>query len=221
MNMKNVFLDYLNFVVQWLFPTTGQTAKLESLTPQQFADCATRVLDEMPQGITSLFSYKDPTVHKALWALKYGGNKKIARLFAALLYDHMHEILADAALYDNFVDPIIIPIPQSAERRQERGWNQVELICEEIIKRYPQFEYQPKLLFKIKHTNPQTKLSREERLKNLRGCFSIPEDAHPRIKNRNIILVDDVTTTGSTLKEARHALLSAGARQVLCFTIAH
>ncbi|MCC2630591.1 MAG: competence protein competence protein ComFC [Candidatus Paceibacter sp.] len=208
-------------ILQWIFPVNPDIAEIEAMSSADFSLHARRVLEELPQGIQSLFKYKDPFVRKALWAVKYDGNKTIARLFAQLLYEHMLEFLSEAELYDNFVDPIIIPIPLSKERRAERGWNQAEIIAKELIKSNPQFILRTDIIFKIKHTTPQTRLSREERLKNLKGCFAIPDGAHLGIKNKNIILLDDVVTTGSTIIECRRTLLAAGARQVVAFTIAH
>ncbi len=71
--------------------------------------------------------------------------------------------------------PLIIPLPLSKQRRKERGWNQSELLCKAIIRHdlSHSFSYQDKILIKIRHTNPQTKLSRHERLENLKDCFAI------------------------------------------------
>lgn len=219
--MQTIFYDILNIILDWIFPTSPEIQEIELMSPVEFSLRATRVLDELPPGIYSIFKYKDPFVRKALWALKYDGNKHIAKLFAALLHESMIEPLTEAELYDNFTDPIVVPIPLSRERNKERGWNQAELVAKELLKLNPQFELHTNVLRKIKHTTPQTKLSREQRLHNLKNCFEVAPSVAHCIKNRNIILIDDVTTTGSTIIEARRTLLSAGAKQVLAFTIAH
>jgi ComF family protein len=216
------FMDYVfHKLIAFLFPTVAAIQAIEAMDMQTFNAHAHRVLDELPPGIYSIYKYKDSFVRRALWAVKYDGNRTIARLFAALLYEHMLEIIFEATLFNNFTDPIIIPVPLSKERRKERGWNQAELIAKELIKLYPQSELRTDILLKIKHTAPQTKLSRDERLKNLRGCFWIPEHQVAFLKNKNIILIDDVVTTGSTIIECRRTLLESGVRQVLAFTIAH
>jgi ComF family protein len=140
---------------------------------------------------------------------------------ALLLYDEMIEIISEEKLFNNFENPIVIPLPLSSKRRQERGWNQSELIGQELAKLSSEWQYDPNILLKIRHTLPQTKLRREERLKNLKGCFLVSKNSVSKISGRNIILIDDVTTTGSTIIEARRTLLAAGARQVLAFTVAH
>jgi competence protein ComFC len=208
-------------ILAFIFPSQAPIAHLESMSPAIFSAYATRVQDELPLHIHSLFHYKDPYVRQALWALKYQGNKKIARLFAALLYESMIEIISEASLYENFSDPIIIPLPLSIERLKERGWNQSEILAQEITKIFPELHYEKDILKKIKHTAPQTSLSRKERIHNLKNCFAVPHEKRSAILNRNIILIDDVTTTGSTIIEARSTLLKAGARRVIAFTVAH
>lgn len=208
-------------ILALIFPPNGEARAIETMSPSAFSQEATRVLDELPQGIYSLFHYKDPLVKQALWALKYRGSRPVAKLFATLLYETILEHISDALLFENVSEPLLLSLPLSEQRLKERGWNQAELICEEIIKLYPQLHYNKNILKKIKHTAPQTTLSRKERLLNLKNCFGIDSGALHLLQNRNIILLDDVTTTGSTLKEARATLIKAGARKVLCFTVAH
>ena len=98
-----------------------------------------------------------------------------------------------------------------------RGYNQAELIAKEISEKL----YIPinnKILFRIKNPKRQVKTStRSERLKNQHNTFKVAEG----VLNSNIILVDDVTTTGATIKEARDILIKNGAKKVMAITIAH
>ncbi len=209
----------LKHFLRWLFPQPPNVERIENLSAGDFAAIAARPLEKPPAGILSAFKYRDPLVRQALWLLKYRGNRRVAKLFAELLSDQFIETVSEEALYADFSNPIIIPIPLSHERMKERGWNQAEMLARELQKIQPAFELQIKTLKKIRHTAPQTSLSRAAREKNLKGCFVV---AKPElIKNRNIILIDDVTTTGSTILEARRALLKSDARRVLAFTIAH
>ncbi len=212
----------ITYIIDWLFPSSYEVTYLESLGAQEFLEQAKPALDLTPH-IYSLFMYKDPLVEKALWELKYRGNRKIAELFATLLYDVIVQEIADASLFSDFTHPIIIPLPLSKERLKERGWNQSEMIVR-ALKKYgvthsELFTINCDVLIKIKHTQAQTKLSRKKRMKNLKGCFAIKNPE--LIKHKNIILIDDVTTTGSTIEEAKNTLLKAGAKNVLAFTIAH
>ncbi|MDA8611349.1 phosphoribosyltransferase family protein [Candidatus Pacebacteria bacterium] len=118
----------------------------------------------------------------------------------------------------------IIPIPSSKKRRREKGFNQCELLCESILKNNPNlFNYQNNILKKSVHKISQTKLNKKERLKNLKNSMSISKktEDYKLIKSKPIILIDDVWTTGATIKEAVRVLEEAGVKRVLVFTLAH
>ena len=106
---------------------------------------------------------------------------------------------------------VIIPVPLHATRLYERGFNQAEVLCEEISKKYER-QYRNDLLFRIKDTPHQTGLNRDNRLLNLSNAFKITDIK--KIKNKRILIIDDIFTTGSTLDEVAFTLLKAGAKSV-------
>lgn len=173
-----------------------------------------------PQSwIKPFFSYKDECVNRAIWELKYRGNAKIAGLFGAILSDHLLEEMAEQQQFGDFQRPLLMPVPLSRTRERERGFNQCKLVLDVLRRRSPEIEISYSALRKIKNTKPQTSFKKKsERLKNLSGAFAANA---PEILHRNIILFDDVLTTGSTLSEARRTLLSAGAKKVIAYTLAH
>ena len=130
--------------------------------------------------------------------------------------------LSDLSVMENFNNAILVPIPLSPKRYRERGFNQAELICKKLIEidQDENFRLEENVLIKIKNTEHQVRIQdRRARLKNLIGSFAVKNEA--LVKNKNIILIDDVTTTGATLNEARKTLKQAGARKIIAFTIAH
>ena len=132
------------------------------------------------------------------------------------------EELSELSVMENFREPLLIPIPLSPKRYRERGYNQAELICRELIKidRNKNFKLEKNILIKPKETEHQARIkNRRERLENIVGSFSVKNVES--IKNRNIILIDDITTTGATLAEARKILKKSGARKIIAFTVAH
>lgn len=170
--------------------------------------------------IHPLFHYKNNSVRAIIWELKYKENTCALPVIGELLYEEIVALACDIALFDGNAKFLLIPVPISTERRIERGYNQSEHIAKSILP----FDgehfliYAPQYLQKPVETPRQSRsLSREERMKNLIGCFS----ADPRVDGYYVILIDDVVTTGSTLTEARTTLLSAGARDIFAFTIAH
>lgn len=111
---------------------------------------------------------------------------------------------------------MIIPIPIHENRRRERGFNQCELLCDGISRYYGRVY--TNILVRIKDTPHQTGLSRANRITNLDKSFKVLEPK--RVKNKIILLVDDIYTTGSTMHECAKTLLKAGAKLVYGLTLA-
>ena len=123
---------------------------------------------------------------------------------------------------ENFRDALLVPIPLSGSRLRERGFNQALLLCESLVAldNNQNFKLEKNVLIKPKETEHQAKIEdRQKRLKNIIGSFAVKNPE--LIQKKNIILIDDITTTGATLHEAKKILRAAGARKVIAFTIAH
>lgn len=169
-----------------------------------------------------LYDYRHPSIKKAILFLKYKYRKRLANIFAENMHGRILEELGDLSQIENFRDPILIPIPLSKKRYRERGYNQSMLLCEKLVKldKNQNFKLEKDILIKHRETIHQAKIrNRNERLKNLIGTYTVKNKE--KIKNRNIILIDDVTTTGATLTEAKKILRKSGAHKVIAFTIAH
>lgn len=112
----------------------------------------------------------------------------------------------------------IIPVPLHKVRKRERGFNQSEILAE-ILGVELNLKVDKSVLSRIRNTKDQTKLSEEERKQNVTGAFKV-QDELQILKDKKIILVDDVITTGATLKECAQVLKQAGAQKILGVTIA-
>ncbi|MFA7285545.1 MAG: phosphoribosyltransferase family protein [Candidatus Paceibacterota bacterium] len=177
---------------------------------------------EVEEYVYPLYDYRDTIIKRAIWNLKYKNKKNLSLVFAEIMYPKILEELGDMKAFENFTNPILIPIPVSKKRLKERGYNQSLLIAKELnkIDRDKSFVLMNNILIKHKETIHQAHVkNKKERLANLIGSFSVINKE--LIKNRNIILIDDVTTTGATLKEAKKELKKNGARKIIAFTIAH
>lgn len=216
--LKRIVKTVIDFLLEVLFPEdplVNEIKKRDELGEQVFEKAG----KAEETWIRPLFNYRDPYTAKAIWELKYKGNVAIARVFAKQLNDSILEDLGDDSLLSNFTNPIIIPAPLSKKRELERGFNQTKLVLLEFQKLKSGIKISNTALKKIKHTKPQTTFSKKsERLGNLFGAF---EATAPEISGQNIIIFDDVTTTGATLREIRKTLLSAGAKKVIAYTLAH
>jgi len=221
------FLSHFRDIcTDFLFPKEQKVLELESLSTEE-------LLNTLPQAevlgskkTVAIFDYSHPLVKELVWELKYNGNSIIAEKLGEILYDVIRQELGDKALFGSSSwrtgKPIIVPVPVSDKRRFERGWNQSELLAKQVIKHDHEknFKYLPRQLAKLHHTESQTKTaSRKERLKNLTNSMKVLNPAS--VAGKCVIVIDDVTTTGSTFAEARRALLDAGAKKILCIAIAH
>ena len=164
-------------------------------------------------SILAAAAYQSPVVKKAIWLLKYRRAKKLAEPLAELIFLRIFSSSPQYRHPVSVLDTLIIPIPLSKKRLRERGFNQAELIANLLAEKMS-VKIACNILEKIKHTETQVKVkNRENRLKNLKGTFKV---SHPRLlKEKTIILVDDVATTGATLFEAGRVLKKSGAKKVV------
>lgn len=210
-------LKTLAFIIDIFFPPTKEELLIRALSPQDFEK---RVHKAPPCPLpfaSSLFAYKDPLVRELIWQIKYKKNRHAAQIAAHALHKALDKRLLE------FTSPItLIPIPISKKRRRERGYNQCELIIDEIVKldAEKKFLRDYSLLIRSKHIERQTLKGRAERLKNAKGIFEVRKKADCEVAMK-IILIDDVVTTGSTMKEARDTLLASRYSDVSAMTIAH
>ncbi len=220
-------MPFLNTILNIIFPINCISCRAGgSDLCMACLEAAPTAERETDKWIFSLYDYRHPPTKKALWLLKYKGKKRLAESFAEVLYGRIIEELSDLSAMQNFRDAVLIPIPLSPKRYRERGYNQAELICRELIKidKGINFQLKNNILIKPKETEHQARIeNRSARLKNIIGSFAIKNDKQgmESVKNRNIILIDDITTTGSTLNEAKKTLKKAGAKKIIAFTVAH
>ena len=112
---------------------------------------------------------------------------------------------------------IIIPVPIHRKRKSERGYNQTELLCKNIAKRL-EIEMASDVLEKIKYNVPQMSLNKIDRSNNVKGVYVVRN--LERIRNKKVLLVDDIYTTGSTVDECARVLKNVGTLEISVFTIA-
>lgn len=217
----NFFMGVYEFFLDILFPLDPDVVRLEAMTSGGLTTCARRldVGREIPESII-LFEYKDPLIRTAIREVKFRGNKKIARLLGESVRDVLVAELGDLKAFKNFRDPLLVPIPMTKRTLRTRGWDQCHLLLAEIQGDADGIGVEVRLdaMRKIRDTEDQVGKDRKGRLENLHGCLKADEGI---VRGRNVIVFDDVVTTGATYEEAKRALRSAGARRVLLLSIAH
>lgn len=169
-----------------------------------------------------IFDYqKDKLAKKLIHALKYNWVKEIVETLNVAMEKERSNIRK--ILFD-----VIVPVPLHPRRLRERGFNQSALIAEKIA----ELTGQPiagDLIKRKTYRRPQMEIkNRAARVKNARGIFEIIEHrvsnnsafVQNRVLHKTVLIVDDVATTGATLKECARVLKNSGASKVLSFTLA-
>ena len=158
--------------------------------------------------VSGMLPYHDPRVTALVWEVKYRANKRALSLAGEFLSQQIIGIAGE-----ELGKPLLVPVPMHKNRRKKRGHNQTELLCTALLTYVDEHvEYTPFALVRTIDTQPQQGLERHKRLKNVRGSMEVTD--LEQVRERVCIVLDDVTTTGATLEEARRALLKAGARRV-------
>jgi ComF family protein len=146
-------------------------------------------------------------LRQALLKLKYKRDMSMGDAIAAQMIPFVESL--------NWKVDMLIPIPLGKQRLKERGYNQVGMVAKPLTLAL-KIQYAPHGLMRQKETRSQVGLSRQERKENIHAAFRAGAD----VRGRNILLFDDVATTGSTLSPSADAQLDAGASEVYALTVA-
>lgn len=169
-----------------------------------------------PRAVGKVYAaceYGQSLVSQLIKRLKYGGITENAWHCAELIISHLS--LIDFTAPENTA---VVPVPLSRRRIAERGFNQSGLIAKHIAQALS-LSYAPDALARIRHTAPQTEeKERKKRMENVKGAFACVK--LKAVQGKNIILIDDVITTGATVSECAKALKAAGVRKIIAIVVA-
>ena len=194
-------------LIEIIFPLREDAAVVRDVDEAVFAALyRTNTTD----GIVSLLPYKHKAVRACIHEVKFHDSEKAARLLGTIFEQYVMSLTREV---------VIIPIPLSPERKSERGYNQVE----QILKTTDLKSKTESGILRKAHTEPQSSLSRRERLTSVKDAFSMYDTdyARQKISDKHVLLLDDVTTTGATLKAARAALAPLRPASISCVALAH
>jgi len=198
----------LRAILDLIFPPSAEERLLRTLTP----DIVTSLLaPKIHKDTYSLFPYRDARIKALIWQLKYKGDSKAIQLLVPIMATYLNAHVPGHLL--------VLPIPLSRTRLYERGYNQVALVARTLAKALPRLTLQEDLLMRAIHNEHQTKLSRLERIRNTRGAFKITNPE--ALRGKDVLILDDVTTTGATLREAEAVVRACGPKSVRTVTIAY
>lgn len=156
--------------------------------------------------IELLYKY-DSAFKDALHSLKFEANKELLPLLKE------EAEIALISITDTLVQhyDLVTSIPTSDERRKKRGFDVPQVIFSSLKKGFGA-KYTDKLMYRVRNTEPLYTMGAEDRKAELSGCFAMLSNFE--VKDKRILLVDDIWTTGSTMQEAAELLLQAGAKEI-------
>jgi len=153
----------------------------------------------------------DEAVKKCVCSFKYGGRPQMARPLGKLMCDFALSSMADEEI------DMIVPVPLHPVKLRERQFNQSELLAAILAEKINKSVVRDRVK-RVRYTAPQTELNRDQRARNVRGAFLVGKNAD--FKEKAVLLVDDVLTTGATLHECAKAIKDAGAKKVVALALA-
>jgi len=166
------------------------------------------------------FANYDNEMREMLHLLKFEGQRRVAEhVLGQRVAEAARKLRAEAA-----ADLVVIPVPLFAARERQRSFNQAALLAEAAVKRLRRLEpgwrlrVQVNVLSRVKDTGALYRLNPSERRHSLRGAFRVVDAAV--IAGREVLLIDDIMTTGATARECSRVLLAAGAAKVWVATAA-
>jgi len=209
--IKNFFLDI--FFPKFCFGCKKEgeylcedcRATLEILE-SQYPKCQSKKLN----GLYFALLYRNPLIKELIKKFKYEPFvKELGDTLASLILDHF--LLIGKNPQKDFAGFLIVPVPLDKSRKKWRGFNQAEEIGKNLAQ-YLNISLEIDTLIKIKKTALQVNLNRKERQENVKEAFKVKNTQ--AVKEKKILLVDDVYTTGSTMEECAKVLKKAGAKEV-------
>lgn len=168
--------------------------------------------------------YNNRNFSKHLYIFKYEGiirNKIIEYKFEdkGYLYKMFAKIILSDKKTCNFIKKydVIIPVPISKKRKKKRGYNQSELVANELAQKLNQ-DIWTDIIIKKKDNKPQSELNKLERIKNVEDIYEINKTIE--VKNKKVLLLDDIYTTGSTVNEIARKLKQNQTQEIGVITLA-
>ena len=213
-------MKILDFFLDLLFPpkcifcgevleSTNICNKCLEKLPYTKGDSTVQKLPFISKCVSPL--YYDGVVRDAILRFKFNGKSNYAGAFAQIMAEYIENNLDCGDI------SVVSWVPLSRMRMRKRGYNQAQLLAEAIAKRL-ELPSAP-CLVKIKNNTAQSKTtSAEQRRRNVAGAYKVCDPEF--VKDKNILLIDDVVTTGSTLSECSRMLQLSGANKVYSASIA-
>ena len=171
-------------------------------------------ISQMPylDGVFAAFYYREG-IKSAIQSMKFKSYPRLAQTMGSLVCEELFK-------YNPIPDfDFLVPVPMHPKKKRQRGYNQAELVANEAAHILNK-EVHTDILLKVRNTTAQSRLKREDRLKNLESAFMINYSIIKNNRNKRVLLLDDVLTTGTTVNTCAKILKENGFSSVYALVIA-
>lgn len=213
----------INYILELIYPTvcgicgklskTGLCIKCENYIKQNEINIIKKYKKNKKIYFNEsihIFRY-DKIIRKKIIEYKFQDNSYLYKTFSTIILKN-EKVCGFLKKYD-----IIVPVPIHKKRKQKRGYNQTELIAK-LIAKHTSLNLEKDILFKQKNIVSQSELNKKNREENVKHAFIIKNSY--KVNNKNILIFDDIFTTGNTANECSRILKQAGANKIGILTIA-
>ena len=175
------------------------------ITDSSYKLCGVCIKDSpITSSVIAPFPFIEP-LRSFIHQYKYNGALYLSSALSHLIYKNIKDQVPE----------VLIPMPMHIKRLQTRGFNHAELLAKHLSL-FLKIPYEKKICIKTKNTTTQASLPAEERKTNLTHAFKTLKNNY-----KHVAIIDDVYTTGATIREITRTLRTAGARKTLAYTVAH
>ena len=202
-------MKIVEYIVDSLFPPRESEVFVRNLS----TETSTRLYQkQIIDGCVYLSNYSDSVVSALITENKFYSNDRATQFLAKLLDTWLEETSSTYTL---------IPIPLSSKRERERGYNQVHRVLQQIYSK--EHIIRTDLIRRTRDTKPQVFLQKTERLLNMTSAFTTNNAAIASLRDTTVVLIDDVYTTGATMRAASNVLRENlhPSCKIICLTLAH
>ena len=212
--MKNILLELLDWIYKkkcYFCGSSKESLKMCSNCFEEMEQLPVVVNREIAGTKIYCAGVYEANIQKLIRGLKYHNQRDLAYFQAKLMYNYWKNILNKNDSYQ------VIPIPLFYKREKQRKYNQMTLVAEEFCK-LTGYDLNLNLIKRVKDTIPQYKLSKIQRMENLSKAFDVNREELLNEKScKNILLLDDICTTGSTFENIIIELKKHGISDITCF----
>jgi ComF family protein len=176
-----------------------------------------------PYAKATAYGSYEGGLRELIHLLKYDDVRPAANVLGRMLAETIASLLPSMLVEGALFQPelLVVPVPLHARKLKQRRFNQSEWIARAALKLKPgshEFAFAPECLVRQRETKTQIGLTRHQRRENMRGAFAVTNPA--MVRERDVLLIDDVFTTGTTVSECARVLRRAGAKRVFVATVA-